>query len=52
MGRVNTEKRWRYAFELGVDSVDGTKLARFNKTYLESTLHFIDGLHRQTYLEV
>lgn len=26
MGRVNSEKRWRYADALGVDSVDGTYL--------------------------
>lgn len=38
MGRVNTEKRLRYAMELGCDSVDGSGYGRFPKKYIPSAL--------------
>lgn len=34
MGRVNTYRRIRYANSIGVQSVDGTKWARFRDTYM------------------
>jgi hypothetical protein len=42
MGRVNTERRLRYAESIGVDSVDGTKWARWRNTYLDAGLRFVD----------
>jgi hypothetical protein len=38
MGRVNTERRIRYAASIGCDSVDGTKWVRFRDTYLDRGL--------------
>lgn len=34
MGRVNSQRRMQYAAAIGVDSVDGTKYARFFDTWL------------------
>ena len=34
MGRVNSERRMRYAASIGCDSVDGTKYAKFKHTWL------------------
>ena len=34
MGRVNSQRRLRYARDIGCDSVDGTAFARWNKTHL------------------
>lgn len=39
MGRVNSEKRIRYAEEIGCDSVDGTGWARWNITNLNRGLN-------------
>ena len=47
MGRVNSDKRLRYCYTLGIDSVDGTGYFRFNRNELLKALHFMDGLHRQ-----
>ena len=52
MGRVNSDKRMRYAFGLGVDSVDGTGFSRFSKKHLLRGLSVLDGLHRQLTFEV
>lgn len=38
MGRVNSEKRWRYADAIGVDSCDGTILTRGPKVNLPRVL--------------
>ena len=35
MGRVNSQGRIRYAKSIGVDSIDGSSMARFTDTYLE-----------------
>ena len=50
VGRVNSEKRLRYCYQLGVDSVDGSGYFRYKWWYLAQILHFVDGLHRQSYL--
>ncbi len=42
MGRVNTLRRLRYAESIGVDSVDGTKWARWRNTYLDEGLRALD----------
>jgi hypothetical protein len=42
MGRVNTLRRLRYAESIGVDSVDGTKWAKWRDTYLDDGLRFLD----------
>lgn len=42
MGRVNTRRRLRYAESIGVDSVDGTKWAKWRDTYLDEGLRFLD----------
>ena len=47
MGRVNSDKRLKYAYELGCHSVDGTRYMRFSKIELLKAVHFLDGLHRQ-----
>jgi hypothetical protein len=41
-GRVNTQRRLRYAESVGVDSVDGTKWAKWRDTYLSGGLRFLD----------
>lgn len=38
MGRVNTQRRMRYAKALQCDSIDGTSLSWFRDTYLPSAL--------------
>ena len=40
--RVNTRRRLRYAESIGVDSVDGTKWAKWRDTYLDEGLRFLD----------
>ncbi|MDE0683557.1 MAG: hypothetical protein OXI63_11625 [Candidatus Poribacteria bacterium] len=47
MGRVNSDMRLRYAYDLGCDSVDGTGYQRFSKYHLKKALHFMHGLHNQ-----
>ena len=47
MGRVNSDVRMRYAFDLGCDSIDGMSYARFGRKYLKDALEYLDGLHRQ-----
>ena len=48
MGRVNTLRRLRYAESIGVDSVDGTKWARWRDTYLDEGLRFLTAFrHRR-----
>ena len=47
MGRVNSDKRLRYAFELGCDSVDGTGYQRYSKYHLLKGLRYMHYLHSQ-----
>ena len=47
MGRVNSDKRLRYAYRLGVDTVDGTGYSKYNRKELLKALNFLDGIHRQ-----
>ena len=41
MGRVNSDRRLRYAMHIGVDSVDGTGYIRFRRRELLPALHVI-----------
>jgi hypothetical protein len=51
VGRVNTGRRIRYAGAIGADSFDGTKYARWSRTYLRQGLeHAASG--RQGRLEL
>ena len=50
MGRVNSQKRLRYAYALGCDSVDGTGYSKYNKKELLRALQYVDVLHRQQFL--
>ena len=50
MGRVNTYKRLRYAYQLGCDSVDGTRYCRFSNECFLDFLHYMDYLHTQQFL--
>ena len=45
MGRVNSQKRLRYAHWLGCDSVDGSGYSRFSNKYLARSLEFLHSLH-------
>lgn len=47
VGRVNTQRRLRIAYDLGADSVDGTGWSRFPDKYLGRDLPFLRGLHEQ-----
>ena len=47
VGRVNSEKRLSYCYQLGVDTVDGSGYFRYKWWYLSRTLMFLDGIHRQ-----
>lgn len=38
MGRVNTQRRIRYAKSIGIKSIDGTKWARFKRLYMHEGL--------------
>lgn len=52
MGRVNSNKRLRYAYSLGCDSVDGTGYQRFSKYRLKKALFYMDKLHRQQLIRI
>jgi hypothetical protein len=47
MGRVNTRQRFRYAYELGCDSVDGSGFSRFPDTKIPMALRWLEELDRQ-----
>jgi hypothetical protein len=47
MGRVNSLRRLRAAYDLGCDSVDGSSASRFGDRYVHAFCAWIDGLHRQ-----
>ena len=50
MGRVNSQKRLRYAHQLGVDSIDGSGYSRFMDKYLVRDLEFLYNLGNKQYL--
>jgi hypothetical protein len=41
MGRVNSDRRVRYAASIGCDSIDGTKWVRWRDAYLNSGLDLV-----------
>lgn len=47
VGRVNSQKRLRYAYYLGADSVDGTGYSKYNQKELVKALEYVKGLHEQ-----
>jgi hypothetical protein len=47
MGRVNTLRRLRIAYDFGCDSVDGTGWSKFPDIYLAKHLPYVARLHRQ-----
>lgn len=47
MGRVNSQKRLRYAYSLKCDSVDGTGYNQYSKRELFPALDYLDRLHNQ-----
>ena len=49
MGRVNSQKRLKYAYQIGCDSVDGSGYSRFLKKYLVRDLEFLYHLHKEMY---
>ena len=50
IGRVNTHRRLRYAYDLGADTVDGTAYSMFSETHLERALRYVAGLERRPVL--
>lgn len=50
MGRVNTNKRLKYAFEIGCDSVDGSGYSMFPEIMIPRALKFLDQIHSQVSL--
>ena len=46
IGRVNTLRRLRYAFDLGADTVDGTAYSMYPATHLPTALSFVRGLEK------
>jgi hypothetical protein len=46
MGRVNSQKRLRHAYEAGCDSVDGTGYSMFPDKYLKREIPYLARLHR------
>jgi hypothetical protein len=47
VGRVNTRRRLRIAYDMGANSVDGTGWSMFPDKYLARHLPFVANLHRQ-----
>jgi hypothetical protein len=50
IGRVNTHRRLRYAYDLGADTVDGTNYSMFSETHLPGALAFVKGLNKRPVL--
>jgi len=50
IGRVNTHRRLRYAYDLGADTVDGTAYSMFSETHLGRALRYVAGLERRPVL--
>ena len=47
MGRVNSNRRLRYAYNLHCDTVDGTGYSQYSKKYLKPALKYLHDLHQQ-----
>lgn len=47
MGRVNTKRRLRIAYDLGCDSVDGTSFSWFTEKRLVPAVNYLKTLHRR-----
>ena len=47
MGRVNSNRRLRYAYDLHCDTVDGTGYSQYSKKYLKPALNYLHNLHQQ-----
>lgn len=47
MGRVNSNMRLRYAYNLHCDTVDGTGYSRYSKLRLKPALIYLHNLHQQ-----
>lgn len=47
MGRVNSRRRMRIAYDFGCDSIDGTGWSRFPDEYLSLHIPYIGLLHQQ-----
>jgi len=52
MGRVNTGPRWRYALDLGCDSIDGSGFSRWPDEMLRRLTLWRDDRKRQPTLEL
>lgn len=50
MGRVNTLRRLRAAYDAGCDSVDGTSMSMFGATYIRRFAGWLQALERQPVL--
>jgi hypothetical protein len=50
MGRCNTQRRLKIAYDMGCDSVDGTGWSMFPDKYMLRDLPFLEALHRQPLL--
>lgn len=48
MGRVNSRRRLRIAYDLGCDSIDGTGWSKFPDTYLKNEFAYLTSLRKQT----
>ena len=47
IGRVNSQKRLRIAYDLGADSIDGTRWSRFSRSCFEQHMPYVNWLHDQ-----
>jgi hypothetical protein len=47
MGRVNSLRRLRAAYQMGCDSVDGSSMSRFGDAYIERFARFVRRLETQ-----
>lgn len=47
MGRVNSQKRIRYAHMIGVDSIDGSGYSRFYDTHVPTALRLLEALDKE-----
>lgn len=47
MGRVNTKRRMKYAYQIGCDSVDGSSLSKFSETYVPKFARYLIELHQR-----
>jgi hypothetical protein len=47
MGRVNSRKRMRQAFDWGCDSVDGSSASMFGDKYVHKYCSWIEAMHHQ-----